>query len=118
MCIQQKSKCKKLWQFLIHIIRICFKMGNGHRVAIDKNKNPETCVVSRALNLGRGGLSCSFAFNGNSEFCIRNVFLCKTLQPQLTHARTTNKALPCGGSHPQTNPKTKKEVRTNVQPLF
>ena len=40
----------------------------------------------------------------------------KTLRSQLTRARTTDKALPCGGSHPLTH--MKKEVRTKVQPLF
>ncbi len=37
--------------------------------------------------VGRGGLSCSFAFNGNSAFCLC-VFNtnAKALQPQLTRA--------------------------------
>ena len=40
----------------------------------------------------------------------------KTLRSQLTRARTTDKAPPCGGSHQLTH--IKKEVRTKVQPLF
>lgn len=42
----------------------------------------------------KAGLSCSFAFNGNSALCLC-VFntIAKSLQPQLTRARTSYKAI-------------------------
>ena len=50
-----------------------------------------------SFNLGRSGLSCSLAFNGNFAFCFQKLrfFQTKTLQPQLVRAEPQT-----GGSRP------------------
>ena len=55
----------------------------------------KTGVKPVFFNLGRSGLSCSLAFNGNSAFCFQKLrfFQTKTLQPQLVRSRTSTEVL-------------------------
>ena len=75
----------------------------------------KTGVKPVFFNLGRSGLSCSLAFNGNSAFCFQKLrfFQTKTLQPQLVRAEPQT-----GGSRPLISTQNKKEVKEKPYLFF